>query len=82
MDILITLIISAWYLACVIGLGLFITTYCNTKDGQLSHIFNPISIFQPSLFTNEGNKYRKAVLYTYVVMIILGIMWWQLAIKA
>ena len=82
MDILLTLIISAWYFICIIGLGLFITAYCNTKDGQFFQILNPISIFQPSLFTEEGNKYRKAVMYLYAALIILGVIWWQVSLKA
>ena len=77
MEILSFIIVPVWLLLCLLSFGYLVAAFSNTIDGRFSHIFNPISIFQSSLFTDIGNKYRKAVLYSFLGFIFIGVIWWQ-----
>lgn len=69
------LFVSFGFLLVVIGFGLNVYVFLNTKDGSFDHFFEPFSVFQASLFNEEGNKYRKYLAYVYALMVLNLLAW-------
>lgn len=79
MDLTITQVLVRLFLVGVVGvlgiLGLvnFIGMHNNTKDGNTFRLLNPMSLFDPSQFNEEGNRYRSSLLKIFGLSAILGL---------
>ena len=57
----------------VLFFAYFMGMHGNTIDGNSFRLLNPLALFDPSQFTEEGNRYRLKFLKLWLALIPMGI---------
>ncbi len=69
------LLAFSWLILLAVWFVVFMGMHNNTKSGNSFRLLNPFILFQPSEFNEQGNRYRKTMLWLYLIAFAFYLVW-------